>query len=215
MGRTRADALAWVAEGTALCATAIAELSEEEYAADSALPGWSRKHLVAHLAANAEAIGNLVRWARTGERTDMYASPGERAAGIARGARLSGAELTRWFTASAADLADAMDALSEPAWRTEVVTAQGRTVPADQTAYLRAREVLVHAVDLATGLTFADLPDDFLRELEADIRARRGPDAVPELVGPPAEVVAYLAGRPATGVATADGRPLPALPPWL
>jgi len=213
MGHT--TPLGWVETGTALCAAALAGLSEGDYAAPSALPGWTRKHVVAHLAANAEAIGNLVHWARTGERTPMYASPRQRAEDIEKGSRLDGAELTRWFTASAARLAAGMAALSDEEWRTEVVTAQGRTVPASETPYMRGREVLVHAVDLAVGLTFADLPDDFLRRLEADIRARRGTGAVPELVGPHADVVAYLAGRPATGVATADGSPLPVLPAWL
>ncbi|MEU3711190.1 maleylpyruvate isomerase family mycothiol-dependent enzyme [Streptomyces catenulae] len=215
MGHDRTAALAWADRGTALCATALAGLSEEEYASPSALPGWTRKHLVAHLAANAEALGNLVRWAHTGEPTPMYASPEARAEGIAQGPRLSGAELTRWFTDSAAQLAAAMAALSESAWRAEVVTAQGRTVPAEETPYLRAREVLVHAVDLATGLTFADLPADFLRELEADIRARRGPGAVPEVAGARADVVAYLAGRSPSGPVTADGGPPADLPPWL
>ncbi|MFE1407630.1 maleylpyruvate isomerase family mycothiol-dependent enzyme [Streptomyces sp. NPDC058770] len=215
MGRELATALGWVDAGTRLCASAIAGLPEEEYAAPSALPGWTRKHVVAHLAANAEAIGNLVHWARTGERTPMYASPQERAEGIEKGSRFSGVELTRWFTESAAALAAGMAALSDEAWRTEVVTAQGRTVPASETPYMRAREVLVHAVDLATGLSFAGLPDDFLRELEADIRARRGPDAVPGLVGDRADVVAFLAGRPTTGVTTVDKSPLPVLPPWL
>lgn len=215
MGRELATTLGWVEAGTRLCASAIAGLSESEYAADSALPGWTRKHVVAHLAANAEAIGNLVRWARTGERTPMYASPQERAEGIEKGSRLGGAELTRWFTESAEELAAAMASLSAEAWRAEVVTAQGRTVLASETPYMRAREVLVHAVDLDTGLSFAALPDDFLRELEADIRARRGPGAVPGLLGSRADVVAWLAGRPTTGVTTADGSPLPVLPPWL
>ncbi|MFF8772475.1 maleylpyruvate isomerase family mycothiol-dependent enzyme [Kitasatospora sp. NPDC015120] len=215
MGRDLTTALGWAATGTALCASAIGKLSEDAYGAASALPGWTRKHLVAHLAANGEAIGNLVHWARTGERTPMYASPQERAAGIERGARMGADELTRWFTRSAADLAAAMSALSEEAWRTPVVTAQGRTVPAGETPYLRARELLVHAVDLDTGITFADLPEDFLRELEQDIRATRGHGAVPALAGPRAEVTAYLAGRPATGVTTTDGGLPPTLPAWL
>ncbi|MER7584203.1 maleylpyruvate isomerase family mycothiol-dependent enzyme [Kitasatospora sp. NPDC097691] len=208
-------ALGWVETGTALCASAIAGLSEDEYAAASALPGWTRKHLVAHLAANAEAIANLVHWARTGERTPMYGTPWERAAGIERGAGLGADELTRWFTESAANLAAAMSALPEEAWRAPVVTAQGRTVPASETPYLRAREVMVHAVDLATGVSFADLPDDFLRALEEDIRAKRGHDTVPDLRGPQAAVTAYLAGRPATGVTAADGGLPPTLPAWL
>lgn len=215
MARDLPTALAWVDTGTALCASAIAGLSEREYGAASALPGWTRKHVVAHLAANAEAIGNLVRWARTGEKTPMYASPQERAAGIERGSLLSAGELTRWFTESAATLADAMAALPEEAWRAEVVTAQNRAVPASETLWMRGREVMVHAVDLATGLTFADLPDDFLRELREDIRARRGHDAVPDVRGSLADVTAYLAGRPVGGVTSADGGLPPTLPPWL
>ncbi|MGI5489782.1 maleylpyruvate isomerase family mycothiol-dependent enzyme [Microtetraspora malaysiensis] len=215
MARDLATTLAWVDTGTRLCASAIAGLSEQEYGAPSALPGWTRKHVVAHLAANAEAIGNLVHWARTGEPTPMYASPEERAAGIERGSRLGADELTRWFGESAATLAAAMTALPEEAWRAEVVTAQGRTVPASETPWMRGREVMVHAVDLAVGLTFADLPDDFLRELQEDIRAKRGRDAVPGVKGSLADVTAYLAGRPASGVTSADDGLPPTLPPWL
>ncbi len=215
MARDLATTLAWVDAGTGLCASAIAGLSEQEYGAASALPGWTRKHVVAHLAANAEAIGNLVRWARTGVQTPMYGSPQARAAGIERGPLLSAGELTRWFTESAATLAAAMAALPEEAWRAEVVTAQGRTVPASETPWMRSREVMVHAVDLAAGLTFADLPGDFLRELREDIRAKRGHHAVPDVKGSPADVTAYLAGRPASGVTSADGGPPPTLPPWL
>nr|WP_055502920.1 maleylpyruvate isomerase family mycothiol-dependent enzyme [Nonomuraea pusilla] len=215
MARDLATALGWVDTGTRLCASAIAGLSEEEYGAASALPGWTRGHVVAHLAANAEAIGNLVRWARTGEETPMYASPEARAAGIERGALLGADELNRWFTESASALAAAMAALPEEAWRAEVVTAQGRAVPASETPWMRAREVMVHAVDLAVGLTFADLPDRFLRELREDIRARRGHDAVPDVTGSLADVTAWLAGRPADGVTSAGGGLPPTLPPWL
>ncbi|MFI7694501.1 maleylpyruvate isomerase family mycothiol-dependent enzyme [Nonomuraea sp. NPDC049655] len=215
MARDLATTLAWVETGTGLCASAIAGLSEREYDAASALPGWTRRHVVAHLAANAEAIGNLVRWARTGEPTPMYASPQARAAGIERGSLLDAGELARWFTESGATLASAMAALPEEAWRTEVVTAQGRTVPASEIPWMRSREVMVHAVDLATGLTFADLPDGFLRELREDIRAKRGPGAVPDVEGSLPDVTAYLAGRPAGGVTAAGGGRLPTLPPWL
>ena len=73
--RTRADARAWVDYGTELVNGQLASLSEEEFNAPCGLPGWSRKNLVAHLSGNAEAIGNLLRWAATGEPTPMYASP--------------------------------------------------------------------------------------------------------------------------------------------
>ena len=45
---------------------------------------------------------------------------------------------------------------------------------AAETPWMRSREVMVHAVDLATGLTFADLPEDFLAALRADITVKRG-----------------------------------------
>ncbi|NYV78545.1 maleylpyruvate isomerase N-terminal domain-containing protein, partial [Streptomyces sp. UH6] len=83
--RTFADARRWSALGTELVLRAAAGLDEQAYAAPSALPHWSRAHLAAHVAANAEALSNLVHWAATGEVTPMYASPEERAAGIERG----------------------------------------------------------------------------------------------------------------------------------
>ncbi|GAA4719650.1 maleylpyruvate isomerase family mycothiol-dependent enzyme [Phytohabitans rumicis] len=213
--RDLATTLAWVAEGTALCRTAAAGLDEASYGAPSRLPGWTRKHVVAHLAGNAEAIGNLVHWARTGEPTPMYRSPEQRGAAIEAGARLPADRLTAWFERSARALADAMAALTEDQWRASVVTAQGRTVPASETPWMRGREVMVHAVDLGTGVRFADLPEPFLAELRADIRTKRGADAVPAVRGDPAEVTAYLAGRPYTGVTATDGSPAEPLPPWL
>ncbi|MDL2078245.1 maleylpyruvate isomerase N-terminal domain-containing protein [Streptomyces sp. GXMU-J15] len=202
------DARAWARTGTELLLDAVAGLDEKDFAAPSVLPGWTRKHLVAHAAANADALGNLVHWAATGERTPMYASAQERAEGIAKGPMLSAGELRAWLTDSARKLTAGLDALSDEQWRSEVVTAQGRTVPATEIPWLRAREVCVHAVDLGTGVvTFADLPKGFLVALVAEIRDRR---ALPELPdGPLPEVAAWLAGRPHT---LTDA---PELGPWL
>jgi maleylpyruvate isomerase len=215
VNRTLEESLAWCAEGTELCRKAIAGLDEPAYTAPTLLAGWNRRHLVAHLAANAEAIGRLVSWARTGRETRMYSSPGQRTADIEAGARLSGRELTAWFDRSAAELSAAMAALPAGAWHSEVVTAQGRTVPAAETPWMRSREVMVHAVDLEVGLTFAHLPDAFLTALRADIIGKRGAQNVPDVRGTAAAVTAYLAGRPYTGVATRDGAPAGELPPWL
>lgn len=205
---------AWVAEGTALCRKAIDGLDDAAYGEPSLLPGWTRKHVVAHLAANAEALGNLVHWARTGEPTPMYASPEHRDAGIEAGAALPGARLAAWFEESARALADAMAGLTDAQWRAPVVTAQGRTVPASQIPWMRSREVMVHAVDLDAGISFADLPPEFLSALREDILTKRA-GAVPRVSGDPAQVTAYLAGRPYTGVTTEDGTSAEPLPPWL
>lgn len=205
--RTHADSLDWVQQGTALFTAQVARLDEQQMSRPSVLPGWTRKHLVAHVAANADALGNLVHWARTGERTPMYTSAEQRNADIDAGAQRPATELVAWLNSSALRLSTDMDALTGTQWRTGIVTAQGRAVPATEIPWLRAREVCVHAADLGTGTTFADLPDDFLTALIADIQGKRGLDAVPG--GPLPEVAAYLAGRPH---ALAD---VAGLGPWL
>lgn len=195
------NARRWTAEGTRLFLEAV------EYEGDSLLPGWTRRHLAAHVAANADALGNLVRWAATGEPTPMYASPEERTAGIERGVRLPETELDDWLRDSAARLETAMDDLTADQWAAEVVTAQGRTVPATAIPWLRAREVCVHAVDLDLGVTFAALPEDFLEALCAEVVARRG--EVTEVDGPLGERAAWLTGRPHRLTDAPD------LEPWL
>jgi maleylpyruvate isomerase len=198
----------------------------------SLLQGWTRKHLVAHVAANAEALLNLVRWARTGEPTPMYASPEQRTADIERGAVKPDGELRAWVRDSAERLADGLAALTEEQWAHPVRTAQGRLVPASEVPWMRSREVLIHAVDLDAGLTFVDLPEDFLAALVDDIAAKRshaadgpalavrttdgartwsvtGSGSPVAVTGTLPELAAYLAGRRSLLVAA------PALPRWL
>lgn len=230
------DARRWARDGTMQLIGETAGLGEAALAAPCALPGWTRKHLLAHLAANAEALGNLVHWAATGEPTPMYASPDERAAGIEQGSLLPRGELTDWLGRSAAALEEAMTALSDAQWQAPVVSAQGRTIAAAEVPWLRAREVYVHAVDLATGVSFGDLPGGFLTALCDDVIARRGSAPGSALVleaadtggrwelpgdnepvvlsGSLAEITAYLTGR-AHKLTTAGGDPAPALGPWL
>lgn len=212
--RTLADSLRWVEAGTGLCGQAVDGLEDQQYAEKSALPGWTRAHVVAHLAANAEALRNLARWAATGEETPMYSSSEQRNADIESGATRPPAVLRTWFHEEAGALAAELGRLTDAQWAARVRTAQGRAVPASEVPWLRAREVMVHAVDLGTGVTFADLPDDFLTALEVDIRGRRAADAA-KIIGGLADRVGYLAGRTRSGVTTADGAPAPELPPWL
>src|SRR5215472_3231214 len=63
-----------------------AGITEEMAREPSSLPGWSRGHVLTHIARNADGLRNLLIWARTGVVTPQYADIGERERGIAAGA---------------------------------------------------------------------------------------------------------------------------------
>ncbi|HSF36547.1 MAG TPA: maleylpyruvate isomerase N-terminal domain-containing protein, partial [Nocardioides sp.] len=54
-------------------------LSESQYAEPSQLPGWTRAHVVAHLALNGEGLAGVLHGAHVGRPAPMYASPEARA----------------------------------------------------------------------------------------------------------------------------------------
>jgi maleylpyruvate isomerase len=78
--------VSWVAEGQPLLENAAARLSPQQVRSPSLLPGWSRGHVLTHLSCNADALTNLLTWARTGVESRMYATPAEREEGIQAGA---------------------------------------------------------------------------------------------------------------------------------
>lgn len=82
-----AATLEWAAKGTAAFEAAVHWLTDSGLTMPSYLPGWSRAHVVAHVARNADALVNLLTWARTGVETPMYASGDQRAREIEEGAR--------------------------------------------------------------------------------------------------------------------------------
>ncbi|MGY0387921.1 maleylpyruvate isomerase family mycothiol-dependent enzyme [Nocardioides sp. WG-D5] len=209
--RTFDDSRRWATEGTALLTGALDGLALADYDGDSQLPGWTRKHLLGHVAANAEALGNLVSWAETGVEKRMYASTEQRNADIEAAATRPAEELREWYLRAAGELDAAMDRLTAEQWEHEVITAQLVPRKASDIPWMRAREVFVHAVDLGVGITFADLPEDFLLVLADEIRTKRGlsDEDLRGIAGPLPEVAAWLAGRP-HGLVEA-----PELGPWL
>ena len=74
-------------------------IAEPDLRAPSLLPGWTRAHVLAHLARSADAMRNLLVGARSGQDRPAYVSGQARAAGIEHGAGLKAKELM-------ADLAD-------------------------------------------------------------------------------------------------------------
>ena len=96
-----------------LLATADA-LTDAQVAAPSRLPGWTRGHVLTHLARNADGFRNLLSWAATGNETPMYPSEEARARGVEEGAARSAAEIAADLHKSAAALAAAAQDLPGP-----------------------------------------------------------------------------------------------------
>jgi len=207
--------LAWMSDGTERLLGAVDALDDTDLDEPSLLPGWSRRYLLSHIAANAGALRNLVYWARTGEERRMYASPEQRDADIAAGSLRPAGELRAWVVSSAAALADDLEALPESAWDGRVITAQGATRTAAEIPWLRTREVCVHAVDLDATVGFADLPTGFLGTLLDEVTARRSALGT----GPALEVAATDTGGrwtvEGTGSPVTVSAPLPSLAAWL
>lgn len=239
MARKLADTLAWGADGAAHLRGLMTRMGDDAFAAPSALPGWSRAHVLTHVARNAEAMINLLNWARTGVPTPAYASDQQRDADIEAGAGRAPDVIRDDVISSSDRLAQVVAAMPERAWSARVINRQGTKIPATDIPWARAREMWIHAVDLDVGASFSDLPGPMLAELIADVvgtlSARPGcptlrlvatdqqhtwllgegsdPD---EVRGPAAGLAAWLVGR-STGrnLRTVDGARPPAPPRWL
>ena len=117
----------------------------------SLLPGWTRGHVVTHLARNADSFTWLLDGAVVGEIRDQYpGGPATRAAAIEAGADRPAGELAADLEASAARLAAAMRRLDAAAWERPVRVTRGQ-IPAVALVWSRLREVEVHHADLGLG----------------------------------------------------------------
>jgi len=236
------DGLLQARRGTAFFARKLNELTDADLDGDSLLPGWTRRHVVAHAGYNARAVARLVEWAATGVETPMYPSVEVRNHEIDFGATLSPIALRNLFDHSAVHLNVEWRDLPADNWHHKVKTVQGRVVPAEETVWMRTREVWVHAVDLDNGATFKDIPEPVLARLLTDITGAwraRGTDngllirvdgtalsfgdataASPTVVsGSLAAIAQWATGRGTAGTtATHDGgsvTPAPAAPAWI
>lgn len=158
-----------VRRGTAFWSRKVNELTDADLDAPSLLPGWTRRHVIAHVGYNARAITRLVQWANTGVQTPMYSSPAARNEEIAYGATLPARALRHLDDHASVSLNVEWRDTPEAAWHRQVRTAQGRTVPLTETVWMRTREVWVHAVDLDNGARFSDLPRPVLTRLLSEI----------------------------------------------
>ncbi|MER7228482.1 maleylpyruvate isomerase family mycothiol-dependent enzyme [Streptomyces rubradiris] len=220
--------LACVREATDRLLTAVAALDNAALAGPSRLPGWSRGHVLAHLARNADALVNVLKG------RPMYPSAEARDADIEEGA-------PRPVEVQAADVRDSaarFQAAGEvPAdWTRTVELRNGVTDSASRVPFRRWVEVELHHVDLGIGYELEDLPAEFV-ERETGFLAERfsGHSDVPAVrltdgtrawttgrgadtpaitvTGRPADLLGWLAGRRDGAALEVTGGELPKLPP--
>ncbi len=215
---------------TAMFEATAASLSEEELRAPSLCEGWTRAHVLAHLASNGRALVRLIDWATTGEEQQLYPSREARDREIDELAALPREELLRRLRESSAFFAEQSERLSGEL-AVESVDLHGKEIPVTSIVALRISEVVVHHHDLDTAWTIEEAdPDSLLNAVEAAVRTMRAKGApgmtlVTEerdewVVGDGAlrvesdreGLLAWLARGDGENV-EADG-PLPALPSW-
>ncbi|MER5761162.1 maleylpyruvate isomerase family mycothiol-dependent enzyme [Streptomyces sp. NPDC002082] len=220
-----------VHEATDRLLTAVAKLDNAKLAEESHLPGWTRGHVLAHLARNADALVEVF------EGRPMYESATSRESDIERDA---GRPLLEQLE-DVRNSADRWFAVAERPqdWTRTVELRNGVTDVAARIPFRRLIEVELHHVDLNIGYELADLPEEFTAR-EIDFLADRwsgrpevppvtlkthhgdhvwhtgGSEGTPvTLVGTPDELLGWLAGRGLRGahltVEAGDG--LPGLPP--
>jgi maleylpyruvate isomerase len=225
--------LSWVANGQVLLEQAVAGL--DDLRGPSRLPGWTRGHVVTHVARNAEGLTRLLTWAQTGVQTPMYPSVQARAADIEAGAGRPLAEQLDDLRRTGAAFAELAAQLSAQQWRAIVRNMQNPPCPASQVPWMRVREVWLHLVDLDAGAELDVLPEDVATALVRDVADELGP-RVPARVtlqipggeqivfgspdgsrvsvcGPVQELAGWLTGR-CTGEFRTAPAGLPELPSW-
>lgn len=226
-----------VAQATDRLLASVDRLDDAQLRGPSLLPGWTRAHVLTHIARNADGVVNLVRWARTGEETPMYPGGREgRDAEIEAGAARHIGDIRLDLNDSGERLLGAFADFPAAALDREVRFSSGATARGWELPLLRVREVEIHHVDLDTGYTPAhwrpefvertldQLAPVFLRERHSTVAVLNATDADrrwriaesgPTLSGPRNALLAWLTGRSSgDGLDTDSGGDVPPAPRW-
>jgi maleylpyruvate isomerase len=207
-----------IADATGRLLATAGGLTDAQAREASALPGWSRGHVLTHLARNADGLRNLLIWASTGVVTPQYPSEQARNDAIEAGAgRPAAALLADLRDSAAAFLAEAAS-MPGSGWPVSVHSVRGRGHPAWYTLARRLSEVEIHHVDLAAGYRPADWPGWFVADgLESVARE------FAQRADVPAALLSVTGGDPGReyqiGTASDGGAPQPGVrisgPGWL
>ncbi|WP_435745123.1 maleylpyruvate isomerase family mycothiol-dependent enzyme [Nocardioides sp. SYSU DS0663] len=164
-------------DATARLVRTVDGAADDAWAAPSLLPGWTRAHLLAHLALNAEALAGVLHGVVRGEEVAMYPSPLHRDTAIAELARAEPEVLRERLLSTSAVLADALAAVPSDRWQQGFRrTPDTAEHPLSGVPEMRLREVEVHHVDLGLGATPADWPRSFPARLVGYMVERRPTD---------------------------------------
>lgn len=210
-------------------------LSGDDWSTPSDLPGWSRAHVVAHLALNADALGDALVGVYGEEGpVPMYPSQEARDADIEKLAGAEPSELRARLMAGVTEFADAAAGMPDDAWDARIErTPGGPTFRAGSAVGMRWREVEIHHVDLGAGYDRSRWPPEFCRAL-LDAMARReawrepfrtdptdldgtwtcGDGTGPTVTGTAADLGWWLTGRGSGEGVTSDGGTLPGIGAW-
>jgi len=214
---------------------ALEVLNDDDMRDPSLLPGWSRGHIITHVARNADGLCNLVHWAETGVETPMYPSRDQRDADIEAGADRSANDLRMDASASAGRFLQAVNELDVRHEDAPVSRIPGaETFPARDVALLRWIEIEVHQADLGLDFTHQDWSSDFadlvigrvkndradcpamaLKASDTDGQWTYGvPGEGPEITGRAVDLAWWVLGRgDGSGLVSSSGE-LPQLGKW-
>ncbi|RDG39175.1 maleylpyruvate isomerase family mycothiol-dependent enzyme [Streptomyces corynorhini] len=215
-------------EATERLLGAAAALDNAAVAEPSRLPGWSRGHVLAHIARNADALTNVL------EGRPMYPDSSTRDADIERDA-------PRPLAVQLDDVRNTADrfrhSAARPAdWSRVVALRNGVTDLAARVPFRRWIEIELHHVDLGVGRELEDLSEDFTgREIGFLTERFSGNPEVPSLTlaapgggtwrtgreegtalavtGSAPDLLGWLAGRRDGAALDCAGGGLPVLPP--
>jgi maleylpyruvate isomerase len=158
--QSRATEIESVRRATRRVLRAIDDLTDEQAAAPSRLPGWTRAEVITHLARNADGTRAMVEAATRGEVGSMYPSAEARAQGIAAGRGASAAVVRADLRGAHDRLVDAWNALPAEGWDRTGRASMTRTMR--DFVWVRRREVEIHHVDLDLGYESSDWPVGFV-----------------------------------------------------
>lgn len=141
-----------LASATRELVRSVDSLPEPDWGGDSLLPGWSRAHVVAHLALNAEGLTRALEGAARHEEVPQYDSDEARDRDIDVLAAASHEDLRERFLAGCTRFAEAVETMQSVGWPGTVLRAPGGVSwPSVQAPARRLDEVEIHHADLDVG----------------------------------------------------------------